>query len=140
MKVLATSQDGLWSVIEAVEYPGGIGRTRTADTIGKALKNLWEPTLITLPGTKSLVNHYVKVRTMDISGLPGYQPMVPLPVSAKDFFGKQSKQIPDYPHTCMVCRQPNSIVVLFSSTQHRGECPGPPARSLKPNRFGLTLP
>lgn len=124
MNVHATSQDGLWSVLEGIDYPPGIGRSKTCPSPGDALKAQWEPNLITAPGPKSLLGKYVLVRTMDLTvGLGGIGRVVsPKSYIPGTIAGR--KHIPDYPHKCLVCG--GNIVILFSSSEHEGGvCPGP---------------
>ncbi len=129
MKVLGVSQDGLWGVLEGKDFVEGIGRSRTAKTVGEALKNTWEPNLTTMPGPASLLGRYVKVRLMDISSHPDYIPYTGLPLSAVNF-RRGAKAIPDYPQRCLVCGQDNVVITLFSSTEHKGECPGPQRKEI----------
>lgn len=119
-QVHATSQDGRWSVIEAKDFTPGIGRSRTRDTPGDALKATWDPALITPVGPGSM-NKFVLVRTMDLPG------QGKLPVASSGYIPgtvKGSRHIPDYPHRCHVCG--GKMLILFSSVEHEGgECPGP---------------
>lgn len=119
----ATDQNNVWGVIEAKDYPPGIGRSRTRDTPGDALKANWEGTLVTRPGPGS-TNKFVKVRLMD---LPGYgkassTKSIGEVLNSRAFGG--GKVISDYPHTCPVCG--GRMLILYSSVEHEGgECPGP---------------
>lgn len=118
MIIHAVSQDGLWSVIEAVDFPPGIGRSRSRKTPGEALKAQWEPTLTTPVGPGSL-HDFVLVRSMDIAMLQAQRTRIM--VKARDFGG--GKVIPDYPHKCHVCG--GRTLELFSSVEHEGgACPG----------------
>lgn len=120
-QIHAVSQDGLWGVIEAKDYPPGIGRSRTRDTPGDALKAPWEGALVTPVGPGSR-NKFVLVRMMDLPG-QGKLPVKPGSYIPGSVGGK--KVIPDYPHRCHVCG--GRMLILFSSVEHEGgECPGKP--------------
>ena len=115
VKIWATSQDGLWSVISSSDYKGGIGRSKTRPTPGQALKADWLMALVTPPGITAGFR-FIKVRTMDLTGTTGLRPST--------YTTKKGKRvIPPYPHRCNLCG--GNTLELFSSVEHEGgTCPG----------------
>lgn len=125
IKIWATSADGLWSVIEAKDYQPGIGRSRTRDTPGDALKAPYDPNLTTPVGPGSL-HKFVMVRTMDLgpnaSGLGGLlSPKSYMPAPGNP----NGKFIPHYPHTCLVCGGKCYQGFMTTFEHEGGACPGP---------------
>lgn len=145
-------EDGMWAIIEAKDYPPGIGRSKSRDLLGDAIASNWEPALLTPPGAKSIAaKQLVKVKLAEFwatsptgQGTPKIigkgllnpadfaQPVAPpSPFLPKPYKGKD---IPEYPHKCPGCGgrfYMGATQIVHESTDPRkglgdGKCPGPP--------------
>jgi len=139
-------EDGTWAIVEAGDYPVGIGRTRTCDTPGDTLSATWEAGLITAPGAKSIAaRKLVKVQLADllantpprkaVAAVAAPRDFIPAPPSP--FLPKPwGRVVPEFPHLCRVCGgrfYQGLMKTVHEATEGAGgACPGPAKMARSP--------
>lgn len=145
-------EDGTWAIIEAGDYPPGIGRSKTRDPgdLAGTLGASWEPSLLTPPGPQAVrEKKWLKVKLADYLAAPkkatGISPPIPFNINnprafqdpktpiapPSPFLPKPWKSVPEFPYVCPTCG--GRFVQLAISSIHemteqdpvlRGRCPG----------------
>lgn len=152
-------EDGTWAIIEAKDWPPGIGRSKTRDTVPDAIAATWEAGLGNIAiGPQSIrASKLVKVKLGDFLNVPppslspgplgGLSPKAfqdpatpvapPSPMMPKPWKGKD---IPEYPHVCPNCggrtvHMPSGHIHEMTDPKHSrgdGSCPQKAAPPIAP--------